>query len=195
MMCCSKLKAGVALICAGMVATGTSGKANDALQAPAVVEATATATTRPAGSRLQFRFVLDASEAATRPAEDMQEPGSRAGALEDVWVEERAVVDDSMVESAKVLESSDSKGHYNVLIQFTPDGAKRMQQITGDNIGRRLGIVFRGKLIAAPTIHSMIGGSAEISGGSDGFTKADADAMVRALSGHKATTTKVEAKK
>ena len=59
----------------------------------------------------------------------------------------------------------DSFGRFEIRLQFNDDGAKRFADVTGNNVGRLLGIVLDGKLYSAPRINDRIGGgSAQITG-------------------------------
>ena len=59
----------------------------------------------------------------------------------------------------------DQMGGYEIRLQFNDAGAKRFADVTGDNVGRLLGIVLDDKLYSAPRINDRIGGgSAQITG-------------------------------
>jgi hypothetical protein len=66
-------------------------------------------------------------------------------------------------------------------IEFTDEGARRFEKLTSSNIGRRLAILFDGKLISAPTIRSTMSKSAMITPGRDGFTAEQVLALWAAL--------------
>ncbi len=51
-----------------------------------------------------------------------------------------------------------------ISLQFTSEGQKKFEQITGQNIGKQLYIVLDGKPISAPSINEKISGNAVISG-------------------------------
>jgi preprotein translocase subunit SecD len=65
----------------------------------------------------------------------------------------------------------------NPAVSFTlnPDGAKRFEQVTGENIGRPLAIILDGKIQSAPNIHARISDQGIITGG---FTPEEADDLV-----------------
>jgi SecD/SecF fusion protein len=58
-----------------------------------------------------------------------------------------------------------SYGAYEVSLQLTAEGARAFERITGENLGKPLGIVLDGQLYSAPVIRSVISdGHAAISG-------------------------------
>jgi len=59
-------------------------------------------------------------------------------------------------------------GSPGVGIEFTPEGAKKFETITGENIGRALPILLDGQVISAPVVREKISGtSAQITGDFD----------------------------
>jgi preprotein translocase subunit SecD len=119
--------------------------------------------------RLEFRLVANDNEPAADEFSDGQE---KLRVLRDV------VLDDSAIQSAQAKRE---KNIYAVSLTMTQEGAQRLKKATGDNIGRRLAIIFDGKIISAPTIRSAIGEKAMITGGAGKFSKEEADAMVAAI--------------
>jgi preprotein translocase subunit SecD len=63
-------------------------------------------------------------------------------------------------------------------LALTTAGAERFAQITGNNINRRLAIVFDGKVISAPVIKSRISGIGVITGD---FSEEEVARIVKAL--------------
>ena len=52
-----------------------------------------------------------------------------------------------------------------ISLQFTDEGAKKFEEITGRNVGRELPIILDNQIISAPTVsEKIIGGNAQISG-------------------------------
>jgi preprotein translocase subunit SecD len=62
-----------------------------------------------------------------------------------------------------------------VSFTLTPDGARRFEQVTGQNIGKQLAIILDGRLQSAPVINSRISDSGIIQGR---FTPEEADDLV-----------------
>jgi preprotein translocase subunit SecD len=69
-------------------------------------------------------------------------------------------------------------GEPTVRFALKPEGAKSLERETARNIGRRLAIVFDGRVISAPTIEGVVGTDGQIRGG---FTSATADEMAALL--------------
>ena len=74
-----------------------------------------------------------------------------------------------------VRRSQDEYGSPAVSFQLKSDGAARFEQVTGDNIGKRLAIILDKKVQSAPNINSRIGDSGIIQGH---FTIEAADDLV-----------------
>jgi len=85
------------------------------------------------------------------------------GTQETVYVQKEVALDASDVESAKANKDL-WLGDYEVLIAFTPAGQKKVQRVTENNVGKRLGIVVGGELLSAPIIRAPILGDAVIAG-------------------------------
>jgi preprotein translocase subunit SecD len=121
-------------------------------------------------SRLQFRIVVDEGDSAA--SEELPHGGEKLRVLKDVVLDERGI------ESA--ARQADGR-NYSVSLKMTAEGAERLKEATSKNIGRRLAVVFDGKVLTAPMIRSMIGESAVITGGSNGFSREEAEAVVKAV--------------
>ncbi|MCR5691976.1 MAG: protein translocase subunit SecD [Eubacterium sp.] len=60
-----------------------------------------------------------------------------------------------------------------VLVKFNSKGAKKFGDLTGENVGNQLAIVYDGQLVSAPRINEAItGGECTISGGFEEFSEA-----------------------
>lgn len=70
-------------------------------------------------------------------------------------------------------------GGFEIMIRFTESGSRRFAEVTGNNIGARLGIVLDGQLYSAPRINDRIaGGAAQITGN---FSQREAVELAGAL--------------
>ncbi len=107
-------------------------------------------------SRLQFRLVADAND--TAPAEMLDDPGSK----QPLRICKEVLLDETAVANASMTISPDNKA--SVTVDFNEAGARRFAEITGANIGKRLAVVFDGKLLSAPTIRTVIHDKAIITG-------------------------------
>jgi hypothetical protein len=123
--------------------------------------------------RLQFRLVAAAND--TAPADTLADPGSK----EPLRVRKEILLDESAVDHASVAVSPEHGVLViSVEVDFNEAGAKRFAEITGANIGKRLVVVFDGKLLSATTIRSVIRDKAVITGN---FTAVEAEVIARAL--------------
>jgi len=69
--------------------------------------------------------------------------------------------------------------NFDVLIEFTYDGAKKWAEITGNNIGKRVGILLNDQLVTAPIIRAKIEqGKAKITGP---FTEEQAEKIAKGI--------------
>ncbi len=92
-------------------------------------------------------------------------------------VEKKALLSGDAVKKAYV--SFDQYNQPVVSLEFTPEGAKKFAQITGENVGRNLAIVLDGKIQSAPVIRERIpSGRAMISGS---FTPTEAQDLALVL--------------
>ncbi|MGC8746627.1 MAG: protein translocase subunit SecD [Candidatus Saccharicenans sp.] len=74
-----------------------------------------------------------------------------------------------------VRRGTDEWNNPAVHFTLTPDGARRFEQVTGQNVGKQLAIILDGKLQSAPVINSRISDSGIIQGH---FTPQEADDLV-----------------
>ena len=146
-----------------------------------------------APSMLQFRLVVDSPTADTEQMTIVQ-PNRSSRQSEVLNVQKEVLLDRSDVKSAKFGAQisgvpENVRGPVTILIKFTDDGAKRLAEVTRQNIGKRLAIVIDGRLYSVPQINSEItGGAAEITGN---FTREEARVFATKINGspaHEALT-------
>jgi preprotein translocase subunit SecD len=86
------------------------------------------------------------------------------------------VLDQHDITKVEVMEvpkwREDQPAYYVINLYFKPDAAKRLGQVTRDNVGHFLAIVVDGKILMAPIINSSIESPAMIEG--HYYTRADA---------------------
>ena len=69
-----------------------------------------------------------------------------------------------------------------VSLDFNSEGARLFEQATRDNLGRAILIFMDDEMISAPVVQSVImDGSAQITGGMGGFTRAEADELASTI--------------
>src|SRR5579862_8247383 len=111
-------------------------------------------------STLQFRLVLPKD--STEPADDLPAVSGR----ERFQLARQVLLDDTAIAQAGV--DFDPFGRRMIEIRFTDTGARKFEAITAANIGRQLAIVFRGRVLSAPVIQSVIpGGECQVNGSMD----------------------------
>ncbi|MBC7363988.1 MAG: protein translocase subunit SecD [Candidatus Aminicenantes bacterium] len=74
-----------------------------------------------------------------------------------------------------VRRGTDEWNNPAVHFTLTPEGARRFEKVTGENVGKQLAIILDGKLQSAPVINSRISDSGIIQGR---FTPEEADDLV-----------------
>jgi preprotein translocase subunit SecD len=72
-----------------------------------------------------------------------------------LFVASEAVVDDSHIEFLRATRTATG---LQLRVQFTEEGASRLQQTTRSQIGKRLGLLVGSRLVSAPMVRSEIGG-------------------------------------
>ncbi len=98
-------------------------------------------------------------------------------ALQDPYFEETDLTGKYLKKSDLEFESNTQKPI--ILLQFNDEGSKIFEELTADNIGKRLAIYIDGVLLSAPVVQEKIeGGKAQITGD---FTIQEAKELVRNL--------------
>ena len=83
---------------------------------------------------------------------------------------------------SKALLSTSQNGQWVVDLQFNDKGTRKFADLTQKLVGKPMAIFFNGELQSAPVIReAIIGGSAQISGGDNGFEYEEAKKMVDLL--------------
>lgn len=134
-----------------------------------------------AGARAEGAVTFEVHAVADHPG-----PHTRAylgvetgadGKAESALLVEPPLLDGAAVQFASL--SYDPDGNPVILLNLTPAGAKKFEQITQDRVGQQLGLVLGGQLYALPRILETIhGGKIAISGS---FTRRQAGNLVERL--------------
>lgn len=94
------------------------------------------------------------------------------------WVD--TGLNDKYIKKAEI--STDQNGQWVVAFEFNETGANKFAELTKELTGKQLGIFYVDELISAPRVNEQIlGGKAQISGGSGGFEYEEAKRMVNIL--------------
>jgi preprotein translocase subunit SecD len=83
---------------------------------------------------------------------------------EQIYVTKTAALKNADIVKAEAKRSNLDQGSYDVEIEFTPAGAKKMEAISGANIGKRLAVLVDGKVLSAPRLQDKISSRAVITG-------------------------------
>lgn len=120
------------------------------------------------------RFPWKSDEKDFRPEEAIEELGEMAK-LTFCDENMNVLLDGSDIDgSTAQRDNSDMGQGYVVALQFTDDGAKQFEQITGDLIGQTLGIYMDGELISNPMVESQISGGQAVISGLESYEEASA---------------------
>ncbi len=133
-------------------------------------------------ARLEFKMVLEGANPQDAVAGNLPDGGQllyerRVDPLSGAVTENPIVVEDKTILTGDLLSNAQVRidTRFNdpyVAIDFNSIGAKRFDQITAANVGKRMAIVLDDTVYSAPVIRERIsGGSAQISGN---FTEQEA---------------------
>jgi len=126
----------------------------DALEQRANETQTTPATPQPA--ELEFRLVAAEDDIRT-PADELADPNDRTGQTK-LRVLKEVLLDSSAVASAELGTNQADVKELSVVLKDA--AARSFREITAANIGRRLAIVWRGRILSAPVIRTKISGPA-----------------------------------
>lgn len=95
---------------------------------------------------------------------------------EATYDKDKVLLDGSMISNAEAMTQQESSGaNENVVkITFTGKGAKKFGEVTSENVGANLSIIYDGKEVSSPTIQTAItDGVAIVSGSFEKFSDAE----------------------
>jgi preprotein translocase subunit SecD len=142
-------------------------------------------------ARLEFKMVIEDADLQAAARGDLPPGGQllyekridrQSGVVAEtpMVVESKTSLTGDLLSDAQVRIDSRFNEPY-VSIEFNPVGAKRFDQITASNVGRRMAIVLDDTIYSAPVIRERIsGGSAQISGSFNEQTATDLAIVLRA---------------
>ncbi len=126
------------------------------------------------GPRLQFRWVVEGEDAVGKtvlPAPTEDEPDRTLVVGDDVVFYEGDV-------ASAITKKEPNRDAYAVFFVTTEDGEKRLWNATEQNQGKRLAIIFDGRVLSAPVVQSAIGKSGQITGD---LTEEEAEVIAGAI--------------
>ena len=112
--------------------------------------------TTPPSAELEFRLVAAEGDSNT-PADELADPNDRTGQTK-LRILKEVLLDSSAVASAS-LETGQSEDK-TISVVLKSDATRKFSDITAAGIGRRLAIVWRGRVLSAPVIRARITGPA-----------------------------------
>jgi preprotein translocase subunit SecD len=74
-------------------------------------------------------------------------------------------------------------GGFEVLFRISEAQAAEFSDFTAGCVGRKMAIMVSGKLLSAPVVHARLNRSGAISGGSAGYSEAEAEALIAQIQG------------
>ena len=120
---------------------------------------------------LRFRWIATESE---RVNADLFSPQDYS---EKLWLLKDALFTESDIASAEAQPSAVAD-KYQILLRFNDDAGKRFAQVTEQNIGRQLAIVFKGDILMVPIIRAAIPDGRVVAGSR---YKEQAEAIAKAI--------------
>jgi preprotein translocase subunit SecD len=116
--------------------------------------------------------------AEDKPGKDLTEANVEGSTPHKVFLHKEVLLSTKDIATAKAITINDKPA---LDVSFTPAGAKTLKEKTTANVGKRLALIFDGKVRAAPLIRDGITeGKAHITGD---FTKEETEKMAKALNG------------
>jgi len=86
----------------------------------------------------------------------------------EIWVEPTAALTLDDIQSA--VQTQDESARRAIAIRFTAAGAEKMRSFSSEHIGKKVAIVFEGKVMNAPVIMAAISSNAIITTGPSGLS-------------------------
>ena len=129
------------------------------------------ASARPDEKKVTIEF----RRAETKPTEGYSE-AMVADTKEKIYIAKNAGV--TIADVAEAKADKDPRGNPAIELILTKEGSKKLEALTGEQIGKPLAILLNGKVVAAPIVNGRVTGSAMIMGT---FTKEEVEKLVAAI--------------
>jgi preprotein translocase subunit SecD len=123
-------------------------------------------------SQVTLEFRLAEDESAPGLTEIVFNPPGMS-----VYLHDEVVVDETDVDSAFVTAQN---GRPAIELLLTPEGSRKFEELTGQNVGKRCAMILNGKVESAPRIMARISAGRAIVAGS--FSEPEARRIASALS-------------
>jgi hypothetical protein len=132
-------------------------------------------TLPPAAAPDPPRVTVEFRRAETKPADGLTE-AAVVGSGQKVYLHKAAEITNTDIAKAFPGLSDDRK--YEVHLQFTKDGAKKMAKLSEAHRGKPLAILVDGKVVCAPVLLDIITEYASISGS---FTREEVERIAKGI--------------
>lgn len=113
--------------------------------------------------------------AETKSAEGLAE-AMVAGSRSKVYLHKKADLTNDDIDEVRAVEDAD--GRPAIEFVLTKEGAKKMEKLTEQHLGKPLAILLNGKVVSAPNIRQKISERGRITGN---FTKEEVDQFVEGI--------------
>ena len=99
------------------------------------------------------------------------------GGNKKIYLHEEVIIANKDIVEARAVKD-DTLGVFQIEVTFTEEGARRVEKITEENLGKYMAILFDGRIISAPLVQSKISDKAVISGH---FTEEEAERIANGI--------------
>ena len=127
----------------------------------------------------QDRVKIEFRLAESSPSKRLQEL-TIEGTSEKLYVHKEVIVNNKDLVAARPIPSL-VPNSFDIEIEFSVAGAKKISKASTENIGKRIAILIDGKAIVAPVLRSTISNKAVIAGSAPSFTKDEAEELARKI--------------
>ncbi|HKA19621.1 MAG TPA: hypothetical protein VKN18_15125 [Blastocatellia bacterium] len=125
------------------------------------------------------RVMIEFRLAESSPSEGLQEL-TIEGTSERLYVHKEVIITNKDVVAARPIPSF-VPNSFDIEIEFSDDGAKKISKASTENIGKRIAILIDGKAVVAPLLRSTISNKAVIAGSAPSFTRNEAEELARKI--------------
>jgi preprotein translocase subunit SecD len=127
----------------------------------------------------QQRVKTEFRLAEVSPSQGLEEL-TLEGTSEKLYLHKEVIISNKDIVAARPIPSL-VPNSFDIEIEFSEGGAKKIARASTDNIGKRLAILIDGKAIVAPVLRSTISHKAVISGRAPSFSREEAEELVRKI--------------
>jgi len=122
---------------------------------------------------LEFRLVESSSSEGLKKV-------TLEGTSEELYLHKDVIISNKDVVAARPIPSL-VPNSFDIEIEFSKEGSKKISIASTENIGKRIAILIDGKAIVAPVVRSTISHKAVIAGRAPSFTREEAEELARKI--------------